>query len=214
MTEFLQDNLLFLSLEREEIDLILAATPHWEKSYAPGEIVVHQGDVVKNIGIVLSGEVQGKKYTAEGMEIVVNRMGENDIFADVLSGANGFASPVTIQALSRCKILFIDYRGLLFSRIPAAHIVLQNMIKNISQKYFAQNRRMDILMLKTVRKRVMAYLSRLREEKGGDIVDSPLDRRLMADFLAVDRTALSRELSKMKAEGLIDYRKNKFTLYF
>ena len=86
------------------------------------------------------------------------------------------------------------------------------MIENISHKYFTQNRRMDILMLKSVRSKVMAYLEWQSSVKKARTFSVDLDRRLMADFLGVERSALSRELSRMKAEGLIDYRKSKFTL--
>ena len=87
------------------------------------------------------------------------------------------------------------------------------MIQNISRKYFAQNNRMDILMLKSVRSKVLSYLEWQRQIKASKSFAIDLDRRLLADFLGVERSALSRELSRMKADGLIDYHKNKFTLF-
>lgn len=210
----LKDNILFFTLEEKDIKDMLAGVKHTEKIYASGDIILHQGDTVENIGIVLYGSAVGKKYTCNGEEIIVQHMGENRIFGDVLSGADGFASPVTVQAVERCKVLFINYNQLLFSNHTAAHTVLQNMIKNISLKYFSQNRRMDILMIKTVRGKVMSYLEWQSREKGSNSFEIQLDRRLMADFLGVERTALSRELSRMKKEGLIDYKKNFFTILY
>ena len=140
-------------------------------------------------------------------------MKANSIFGDVLSGAIGFASPVTVQAVGPCRVLFIDYNQLLYSHHPLAHHVLQNMIQSISRKYFAQNKRMDILMLKSVRSKVLSYLEWQRQTKGTNTFAIDLDRRLLADFLGVERSALSRELSRMKADGLIDYHKNNFTLF-
>ncbi len=209
----LTKNILFRGMSMAEITDILSVTSHIEKHYSSEEIIVHQGDIIHNIGILLSGSAVGKKYTPEGEEIIVSRMDANKIFGDVLSGANGFASPVTVQAQTDCTVMLIDYQQLLFSSHPLTHRVLQNMIQNISLKYFAQNRRMDILMLKSVRAKVLAYLEWQKAAHGANTFSIDLDRRLLADFLGVERSALSRELSRMKADGLIDYHKNNFTLF-
>ena len=210
--KLLVKNILFRGLTEQEIEQILSMTAHTVKNYGAGDIIVHQGDIIHNIGIILSGSAVGKKYTPEGEEIIVSPMGQNKIFGDVLSGANGFASPVTVQAQEDCGVLFIDYNQLLFSSHSLTQKVLQNMIENISHKYFAQNRRMDILMLKSVRSKVLAYLEWQSQVRGSKTFTINLDRRLLADFLGVERSALSRELSRMKSDGLINYRKNSFTL--
>ena len=210
--EILKNNTLFKGVTEDDILRILDSIPHAEKSYKPGETIMRQGDIAKNIGIVLCGSAAGVKYTPSGDEVVASRMEAGRIFADVLSGADGFASPVTVTAVSPCRILFINYRGLVTSDNPLTLKVLQNMIQNISLKYFAQNKRMDILTRKTVREKTLAFLDWQRELAGEDEFEISLDRRLMADFLACDRAALSRELSKLKDEGLIDYRKSHFKL--
>ena len=208
----LKDNILFLGMNSEEIDIILSSASHTIKSYMSGEVIVHQGDILENIGIILSGSAVGKKYTPDGEEIIVSNMNVNSIFGDVLSGAIGFASPVTVQSKTACQVLFVNYQQLLFSQSSASNKVLQNMIQNISRKYFAQNKRMDILMLKSVRSKVMSYLEWQSTINNSTSFEINLDRRLLADFLGVERSALSRELSRMKKDGLIDYHKSSFTL--
>ena len=210
--DILSKNILFRGMSARETEMILASASHTEKSYGPREVIVHQGDIIENIGILLEGSAVGKKYTPEGEEIVVSHIGVNNIFGDVLSGAIGFSSPVTVQATHHCRVLFINYQQLLFSDNPATHKVLQNIIQNISRKYFAQNKRMDILMLKSVRSKILSYLEWQKAVHGKNEFDIDLDRRLLADFLGVERSALSRELSRMKKEGLIDCHKNHFVL--
>ena len=208
----LNENILFSGLSDQRIQAVLDSTGYTQKKYSAGDIIVHQGDAVHNIGIVTAGSATGKKYTANGEEIVVSVLTENKIFGDVLSGADGFASPVTVHARTDCTVLFINYEKLLYSPHPQAHRILQNMIQNISLKYFAQNKRMEILMMKSVRSKVTAYLEWQRSAKGSRSFSIDMDRQLMADFLGVERSALSRELSRMKKDGLIDYHKNSFVL--
>ncbi len=208
----LTENILFHGLDKQQIQQVLDAAGYMEKKYSTGEIIVHQGDAVHEIGIVTAGSATGKKYTANGEEIIVQVLTENRIFGDVLSGADGFASPVTVQAQTDCSVLFINYEKLLYSPLPQTHRILQNMIQNISLKYFAQNKRMEILMMKSVRSKVMAYLEWQAAAKGSRNFAIDMDRQLMADFLGVERSALSRELSRMKNDGLIDYHKNSFAI--
>lgn len=212
ITEILKSNRLFKNVSEKDISRILSCVPNTRKSYKPGEIIMRQGDIARDIGIVLSGRATGVKYTPAGDEITVSDMGPGRIFADVLSGADGFASPVNVTASTECEILFINYHQLIASDNPLTLKVLQNMIQNISLKYFAQNKRMDILTQRTVRDKALAYLEWQREVHGCGEIILPQNRMQMADYLGVDRAALSRELSKMKADGLIDYRKNRFTL--
>ena len=208
----LTENILFQGLDSRQIQEILSATGYIEKIYQAGDIIMHQGDEVHHIGIVTSGSATGKKYTANGEEIIVQLLTQNKIFGDVLSGADGFASPVTVQAHTDCTILFINYEKLLYSPHPQAHRILQNMIQNISLKYFTQNKRMEILMMKSVRNKVMAYLEWQAAANNSRSFSIGMDRQLMADFLGVERSALSRELSRMKTDKLIEYHKNHFTL--
>ena len=210
----LTKNVLFKGLDLKEITDFLLLVPHSEKVFNEGEVLVHEGDVITHLGIVLSGFAVGKKYGFEGEEIIVSRLGENKIFGDVLSGANGFASPVTVEACEECTVLFLDYKGLLYSPHPLNHKILQNMIENISLKYFAQNLRLDILMLKSIREKVIFYLNYQRSVKKSNHFEISLDRRLLADYLGVERSALSRELSRMQTQGLITYKKSVFTLKF
>ncbi|MEG1781623.1 MAG: Crp/Fnr family transcriptional regulator [Oscillospiraceae bacterium] len=210
----LTKNALFIGLSMREITDFLSAIPCSEKVFQPEDILVHEGDVITHLGIILSGLAVGKKYGLGGEEIIVSRLSVNKIFGDVLSGANGFASPVTVQACEVCRVLFIDYKSLLYSPHSLNHKILQNMIQNISLKYFAQNMRLDILMLKSVREKVLVYLNYQRTLRGNSTFEINLDRRLLSDYLGVDRSALSRELSKMKADGLIDFKKSVFTLKY
>ena len=208
----LSENILFHGLDKQQIQQVLDNAGYTYKNYSAGDIIVHQGDVVHHIGIVTAGSATGKKYTANGEEITVQVLTENRIFGDVLSGADGFASPVTVQAQTECSVLFINYEKLLYSPLPQTHRILQNMIQNISLKYFAQNKRMEILMMKSVRSKVTAYLEWQSSAKGSCSFSIDMDRQLMADFLGVERSALSRELSRMKKDGLIDFHKNSFVI--
>lgn len=201
---------VFEGVPPKEIEGMLNSVPTKEESFCKGETIVRQGDVIKDIGIVLKGTALAIKNGFNGEEVVVARLTPDSVFADILSGSMNFESPVAVLAQEPCRVVFINYTRLVYSPHPYSHKVLQNMIKTISLKYFAQNLHLEILMAKGVRQRVLLFLNGEREQNKSCEFSIPFDRRQLADFLGVERSALSRELSRMKGEGIIEYRKNFF----
>lgn len=205
---------LFEGVPPRDIQHILEGVKTREERFLAGETIVREGDVLRYLGIILDGNAVAVKNGMGGEEVVVSRLTKNSIFADILSGSINFESPVSVIACSWCNLFFINYSQLLYSDHPSTHIVLQNMIKTISLKYFTQSKRIELLMLKSVRQKIVTFLQMEQETVGASCFEIPFDRRLFADYLGVERSALSRELSRMKKEGLIDFKKNSFSLLF
>ena len=134
------------------------------------------------------------------------------VFGDVLSGSS-LASPVTVMASVPCEVLLIPYERLLLSDgSPAHQQTLRNLVRTISDKYFSLSRRIDLLVLKSLRAKVCAYLLSEAERAGSLTFSIPFSRIQLADYLNCDRSALSRELSQMQRDGLLDTCKSSFKL--
>ena len=120
---------------------------------------------------------------------------------------------VTVMASVPCEVLLIPYERLLLSDgSPAHQQTLRNLVRTISDKYFSLSRRIDLLVLKSLRAKVCAYLLSEAERAGSLTFSIPFSRIQLADYLNCDRSALSRELSQMQRDGLLDTYKSSFKL--
>ena len=164
------------------------------------------------VGIVLSGELEAYRPGPQGARIPITHMEPGGVFGDVLSGSS-LASPVTVMASVPCEVLLIPYERLLLSDgSPAHQQTLRNLVRTISDKYFSLSRRIDLLVLKSLRAKVCAYLLSEAERAGSLTFSIPFSRIQLADYLNCDRSALSRELSQMQRDGLLDTYKSSFKL--
>ncbi|MEG1895611.1 MAG: Crp/Fnr family transcriptional regulator [Oscillospiraceae bacterium] len=206
----LQKTSLFDGVAQKDIEDILKNVDTGQETFHKGAVIIRQGQVLRDIGVLTSGRARAVKNGLDGEEVVVSSLVKGSVFADILSGSMNFESPVEVVAATDCTVLFISYNQLVCSHHPQAHRVLQNMIKTISLKYFAQNLHLEILMLKGVRRRLEFFLTAQSQKNDSPDFYIDFDRRRLADYLGVDRSALSRELSRMQNEGLLEYKKNFF----
>ena len=128
-------------------------------------------------------------------------------------GGSSLDSPVTVVASAPCEVLLFPYEKLLQPDGSAARQrLLQNLVRTISDKYFLLSRRVDLLVMKTLRTKVCAYLLSEAEQQGSMTFTIPFSRIQLADYLNCDRSALSRELSLMQRDGLLDTYRSCFKL--
>ena len=189
----LQSTTLFSGLSAEELQALLTRLGAVERSFGRGEVLVLAGAPSRRVGVVLSGELEAYRPGPEGARVPITRVEPGGVFGDVLGGSS-LASPVTVLAATACEVLLVPYEQLLLSDgSPAHQRVLQNLVRTISDKYFLLSRRVDLLVLKSLRAKVCARVQ-------------------LADYLNCDRSALSRELSLMQKDGLLDTFKSSFKL--
>lgn len=184
------------------------------RSCAKGETVLLAGDEQSEIGVVLSGRLRAEKFTPAGTSFTLAHFGPKNVFGDVLS-AGHVKSPVTLTAVKDSRILFVPYCNLISPthEPPAGHAKLvQNLAAGISEKYFALDRRLDLLLLKSLRAKLCAYLLNECHRAGATTFSVSFGRAAMAAYLNCDRSALSRELSRMQSEGLLEVYQNSFKL--
>ena len=203
---------LFNGLTAEELQTLLSQLGAVVRSYGKGEALVLAGEPSRRVGIVLNGELEAYRPGPQGARIPITHMELGGVFGDVLGGSSR-TSPVTVVASAPCEVLLIPYEQLLLSDgSPAHQLALRNLVRTISDKYFSLSRRVDLLVLKSLRAKVCAYLLSESERAGSLTFSIPFSRIQLADYLNCDRSALSRELSQMQRDGLLDTYKSSFKL--
>ena len=208
----LRSTTLFAGLEEAQLRVLLAELHAWTRSYGRGEALILAGHPNRRVGVLLSGALEAYRPAPGGSRVPITRLEPGDIFGDVLGGSS-LSSPVTVVAASPCEALLIPYEQLLQTGTDPAHtLVLQNLVRTISDKYFLLSRRVDLLVMKTLRAKVCAYLLGEAERAGSLTFTIPFSRIQLADYLNCDRSALSRELSLMQRDGLLDTYKSSFKL--
>lgn len=206
---------LFKGLDENQINSLLPCLNVKHKSYKKDEYIFHAGDPVNDIGIVLSGKIHIIKEDYLGNRHILTTLSEKDMFAEVFVCAGIKNIPVTVYALNDSRILFIDYRKILTSCpdgcIPHS-LITENMLWVISNKNLLLNLKIEFLSKRSIREKLLAYLNHQAENASSGTFSIPLSRQELADYLCVDRSALSYELGKLRNEGYLTFKKNHFNL--
>ena len=199
------------------LECLKARVQHYEK----GEYLFQEHEKVNWLGIILTGLIEASKLDSSGKRFVISRPGRGNVFGDVLSLHPESQSPVTVTALEPVSALLIPATGLLNpcqKRCASHDKLIRNLLMSVSEKYFELSDRIFCITRPTMRGKIMYYLEGASEAAfpghRGCIFSIPYDRAALAEYLNAERSALSRELSAMKRDGLIDYHKNNFRLLY
>lgn len=203
---------LFSSIAPEDIEPLLKCLETKTAVYKKGAYIIAAGDAVHYVGTLISGRLSIFKEDADGERALLSQIHPGDHFAETLCCAGIENSPVYVLAETDARVLQINFKKVLHlcSNACVFHAkLLENMLMVLAEKNLYLQERMAYLSKKTIRQRVMKYL--FAHAKGTHKTFAiPYSREELAEYLCVDRSALSRELSKLKEEKVIDYWKNQF----
>jgi CRP-like cAMP-binding protein len=216
MTEnILEKSPLFRGIAKGDIETVITCLSGTYKAYEKDETIVWEGDAVKSVGILLSGSARSTKTDASGKLVIVTLIEPGNYIGLLLAASHDRTSPVTVQTMENLRVLFIPIRNILVrSDCPHHAKVIASLLDGIAEKALVLHDRNDCLIKPTIRAKVLTFLSRMALDTDSRSFTVPMGRDAMAEYLDVDRSALSRELSWMKRDGLIDYEKNWFELQF
>ncbi len=206
---------LFDGISPTELNSMLYCLSGRKKTYEKDEYIFLEGDEINYVGIVLSGQIWMIKDDYWGNRAIIARLTRGELFGESFASSSKGVIMESVIAAERSKVLFIDYKKIVTPCASACgyhSILIRNMLKLIANKSILLTEKMDFITKRTTREKLTAYLSAVAKEQGSNKITIPFDRQGLADFLSVDRSALSRELSRMRDEGIINYKKNKFTL--
>lgn len=211
--EKLKSMLLFRGLSDSELRRSLELLNGSVRQYQKGEMVLNAGDRIPAFGIVLSGSVTVESNDLWGSCTVLSHVEQGGIFAEVYALLD-VSLPVDVNANEDCQILFLRAAAL---RVPKGedHCLSQltaNLLQISLRKNLILSGRSFHTAPKTIRGKVLSYLNSVSLQQRSDEFDIPFDRQQLADYLNTDRSALSKELGKMKKDGIIRCRRNHFQL--
>ena len=206
---------LFQGIREHEIEAMLTCLSAEERTYGKDAYIYRAGDVTGRLGVVMEGAVNIIKDDVWGNRKIIENIGGGQICGETYACLKGEPLMVDVQASERSRILFMDVNRILTTCSSSCDFhnrLIRSLMYVLAGKNLMLTKKMDIITPKSLRERVMVYLSQESVKQGCRTVTVPFNRQQMADYLSVDRSALSAELSRMQRDGVISYEKNRFTI--
>ena len=202
-------------IEGEEITSVLSCLRASVASYPKGCTLYREGDKAYFMGVVLSGAVSVSKTDFYGNKNIIIKLPPKGIFAETAAFSSDKLLPFCIEAESDCKVLMINTDALTKTCCNNCRYhrqLIDNVISAIANTNIEFVKKINILTARTIREKILELLNINQKAQKSRTVALNMSRQEMADYLSVDRSALSRELGLLKRQGVIDYHKNIFRL--
>ena len=212
----IQTTVLFRGMSTAETKDALNALSAREKSYRKGDVLLLAGDTTDEMGLVLEGSVTVESNDIWGNRTILSLVEPGGFFAETYAYLSNEPLLVDVTANENCRILFLRIGSIQTQSAKDTASWQKKLIYNLLTISFHKNLvlsgRSFHTAPKTVRGRLMSYLNAVSLKQGSTEFDTPYNRQQLADYLNVERTALSKELSKMQKDGILITKKNHFKL--
>lgn len=206
---------LFEGMETEEILKVLKCLNAYEKQYTKGSYIYIDGDYFEDIGIILEGKVSVNREYQNGSILNMSVLEKNDTFGEDIVCLSNSTAPYSLIANSKVNILYIKGKKLIAPESVKCEYRSRmnlNMLKRMAEYSVYVNRRMKYISILSLKKRVIMFLLDRQEESGKEIFSIEFNREEMSDYLNGTRAAISKILSELRKEGLLEYHKATFNL--
>jgi len=206
---------LFDGIGLEECETMLDCIGAEMMYFPKGETILAEGDPAGRLGVILRGNVQVVRMGYDGNRSMLAKLGRSDLFAEVFACAGAPTMPVSVIADEDTEVMMIDAGRILHvcgSGCHFHHQLVYNLMKILARKNLMSNQKLEILSKRTTREKLMTYLLLHAKQKGSCRFSIPYNRQELADYLEVDRSGLSSEISKLRRAGIIECDKNEFVL--
>lgn len=214
MRSVLKRGLLFRNMEDGEIREALETLASHRRSYPKRALVLRDGDSLNQVGVILSGRLHLFHIDANGNSNLMEELGAGEAIG-LLNAIGDYRLHISAEATEETEILFLNVSQLLRTNVLTAPVqirFLQNLTLAVAQQAHRLTRKLEDSIRRSTRERLQDYLSDQFHKAGSRTFSIPLNRQDLADFLFVDRSAMSNELCKMRDEGLLKFDKSKFEL--
>jgi CRP-like cAMP-binding protein len=213
--DILLKSALFQGLKKEEILAILHCFNPTLKGFHANEFIVITGEAFEGVGLMLQGAASVSKENAAGNRMVMTMVDQGELFGEVIAFSDQKKWPATVEAQNECQVLFLP-RERIIGECPKMcswhRVLIRNFLGIISERALFLNKKVEYLTIKSMRAKIATYLLEQYQRTKEISFSLPLNRNELAEFLNVSRPSMSRELGKMKDEGIIDYYLTSFKL--
>ena len=207
---------VFYGMNDEELRGLLECFQARIRHYEKGEMVIRQGEIVSNIYLVLEGSVNIEKDSYWGRRIIISRLSRNDNLALSFVGSKNIESSIdAVSVDNNTLILILGYEkctSMCQNACTRHKVLINNLFQILSKENIELIQKIENVSQKTIRDKLLTFLSNEAMKRHSNKFEIPFNRQDLADYLNVDRSAMSFELSKLKKEGIIEYSKNHFEL--
>ncbi|MDL2225021.1 Crp/Fnr family transcriptional regulator [Eubacteriales bacterium OttesenSCG-928-M02] len=215
--ETIKEVMLFSGIEEKDLSSLLGCLSATTRSYKKDEIIFLAGQRAESVGIICSGSVHIVKEDFVGTRTILAALTAGDLFGEALACAKTSHIPFSVVATADCRIMLINYRKII-STCPSTcsfHArLIENMMSILAHKNVTLNQKVDVISKRTTREKLIAFLSEEARKLEKRSFSIPFNRQELADYLCVERSAMSAEISKMQKDGLIKTEKNAFELLY
>ena len=213
--ESLNNCRLFDGISTNELESLLSCLDVKTAQYRKNSIILAEGDPAEYICIVLSGTAQIVRIDYYGNRSILAGIFPPNIFGEAFACADAESLPVNVVAAEDSEIMLIKASRIIKSCPKACGFhnrLVSNLLKVVARKNLLIQRKNEITSKRTTREKLVTYLLMQAKDCGKNTFSIPFDRQELADYLEVDRSGLSAEISKMRKEGIIQCKKSIFTL--
>lgn len=206
---------IFGGIDEEEIESVLGCLKARICSYEKGEYALRAGDPMDEVGLVVAGSVLVVQEDFWGNRNLRAKISPGQTFGEAFACVPGMVADVSVTAGENSKIMWIGVRRILDTCPSAcAHHsrMVRNLLSDLALKNIKNSEKLTHVCKRTTRTKLLSYLSSESQRQGKTEFDIPFDRQQLADYLSVERSAMSAELSRMQRDGLLEVHKNRFRL--
>lgn len=206
---------LFSGVGEDEIGTMLSCLGAWLRRYKKGEYVLRQGEHLDDITLLAEGRLHIQREDYWGNRSILGSIGVGELFGEAYAAPESGALLNDVIAVEDSAVFFFDVRRVITTCSSACRFhaaVVQNLFFAISEKNRSLVQKLGFLSKRSTREKLLSYLSEEAERQSSPEITIPFNRQQLADYLSVDRSAMSNELCKLRDEGLLTFEKNRFHL--
>ncbi len=211
----LKKNTLFDGINNSDLKTMLNCLNYDIREYEKSEYIALAGEPFESVGIIVKGSAAVLKEDINGNRVIMALLKPGDMFGEMAAFSSKPLWPANVYVQENCTVCFIpSYKiaGACDNACQWHATLIRNLLKTISEKALLLNRKVEYLSIKSMRGRICAFLLEQNKRTGRTMITLPMNRNELADFLNVSRSSMSREMCKMKDEGIIDFHKADFKI--